>query len=74
MSETVEKPLIVKLHKEQLKELFVLIDHYIAKEITDKLSSIVDKLEKLENAIIKAEGELKLIRMEICDLKEKVKK
>jgi len=74
MSETAEKPLIVKLDKEQLKELFVLIDHYIAKEITDKLSSIVGKLERLENAVIKAEGELKLIRMEIGELKEKVKK
>jgi hypothetical protein len=68
-----ENPTIVKLEEAQFKDLLVAIDYCITKHlknITDKL----DSLEKLETAITKLEGELKLIRMEISELKEKAKK
>jgi chromosome segregation ATPase len=71
LSEATEKPIVVKLDKDQLRDLFVLIDHYITKEITEKLKSIDERLGKLERAITKVEGELKLIRVELSALKGK---
>lgn len=69
MSEKIEKATLVKLDEKQLKELFVLIDHYITKEITDKLKLIDDKLEKLATGLTKIEAELRLLRIDIKDRK-----
>lgn len=68
-----EKPTIVKLEEAQFKDFLVAIDYCITKylkNITDKL----DRLEKLETRLTAIEGELKLIRIEISELKEKGKK
>ena len=70
MSETkVEKPTIIKLEEHQFQHLIITLSN-----ITQELKNIAGRQEKLENGLAKIEGELKLIRMEISELKEKVKK
>jgi uncharacterized protein (UPF0335 family) len=61
MSKTIEKEksLMIKLDTVQFKDLCLTIDFS-----TGELKKIVDKLERLESAITKIEGELKLIRVE----------
>lgn len=64
MSETTEKqssPPLIQLDPRQLKDLIITIDY-----VTKELKNIVSKLNLVE-------GELKLIRMEITELKEKKK-
>jgi hypothetical protein len=63
MSETAEKqPPLIQLDPRQLKDLIITIDY-----VTKELKNIGSKLNLVE-------GELKLIRMEITELKEKNKK
>jgi len=63
MSETTEKqspPPLIQLDPRQLKDLIITIDY-----VTKELKNIGSKLNLVE-------GELKLIRIEINELKEKV--
>jgi chromosome segregation ATPase len=69
MSEKEPKETVVKLEEHQFQHLSIILSN-----ITQELKNIADKQEKLENGLAKIEGELKLIRMEISELKEKVKK
>ena len=72
MFEKGQQPKVIKLDKEKDKELFVLIDHYIAEEISKKLSTIIDKLNKLEgieSKLITIENQIKLLGIEIKDKK-----
>jgi predicted nucleic acid-binding Zn-ribbon protein len=63
MSETKEKqPPLIQLDPRQLKDLIITVDY-----VTKELKNIADKL-------VAVESELKLIRMEISELKEKIKK
>ncbi len=68
-----ETSTIVKLEEVQFKDLLVAIDYCITKylkNIADKL----DRLESLETRLTAIEGELKLLRMEVGELKERTKK
>jgi len=69
MSEQVtekEKAIIIKLEIHQFEHLLVAFG-----SISRELKNIVSKQERLEEAITKLEAELKLIRVEIGELKEK---
>ena len=65
MSE-IEKSTIIKLEEHQFQHLIITLSN-----ITRELKNIADKQEKLENAVTKIEGELKLLRMEIGELRQK---
>lgn len=69
MSEVAEKETIIKLDVHQYKHLITTIS-----EITQELKKTADKLDgrlgKLETRLTALEGELKLIRMEISQLKK----
>jgi len=60
--EKTEKPTIVRLDPVQFKDFITAMAHVVEGQM-----KLVDRLAKIE-------GELKLIRMEISELKEKVKK
>jgi hypothetical protein len=66
MIEKEQKETIIKLDESQYKYVLVALNN-----ISRDLISIADKVEKLESAITKIEGELKLIRMEVSELKQK---
>jgi archaellum component FlaC len=65
----VEKANIIRLDEHQFRHLLTAFG-----SISRELGSIANKLERLETAVTKIEGELKLIRIEINALKEKPKK
>jgi hypothetical protein len=54
-----EKAVMIKLDPVQFKDLCLTIDF-----ATGELKKIVDRLERLESAVVKIEGELKLMRVE----------
>ncbi len=64
MSEKEPKETIIKLEEHQFQHLSIILSN-----ITRELKNIAEKQEKLETSIAKVEGELKLIRMEISELK-----
>lgn len=66
MSEKEPKQTVVKLEEHQFQHLLVILS-----DINQQLRSIANKQVKLETAIAKVEAELKLIRMEISELKQK---
>jgi archaellum component FlaC len=69
MSETkAEKSTIIKLEEHQFQHLIITFSN-----ISKELKNIAEKQERLESVIVKIEGELKLIRMEVSGLKEKQK-
>jgi len=64
MQEKEPKETIIKLEEHQFQHLSIILSN-----ITRELKNIAEKQEKLETSIAKVEGELKLIRMEISELK-----
>ena len=64
-----ENVMIMKLDENQHKHLLLALGNIIR-----ELNSIAFKVKELEAAIRGLEGELKLIRLEIGELKEKTKK
>ena len=64
-----EKTTIIQLDENQYKHLMLAFGNIIR-----ELNSIAFKVKELEGAMTKIEGELKLIRLEISELKEKNKK
>ena len=65
MSET-EKSTIIKLDEHQFRHLLAAFG-----SISREVGTVANRLEKLETAIANLEAELKLIRMEISELKQK---
>jgi len=61
-----EKSSIIKLDEHQFQHLVITFSN-----ITKELGNMTGKVGKLETAIANLEGELKLIRMEISELKQK---
>ena len=61
-----EKITVIQLEESQYKHFMLAFGNIIR-----ELNSIAFKVKELEGAITKLEAELKLIRVEISDLKEK---
>jgi len=61
-----EKTTVIQLEESQYKHFMLAFGNIIR-----ELNSIAFKVKELEGAITKLEAELKLIRVEISDLKEK---
>lgn len=64
-----EKVMVIKLDENQYKHFLIASGNIIR-----ELNSIAFKVKELESAIKGLEGELKLIRIEIGEVKEKPKK
>lgn len=70
MSETEKKPkeTVIKLSEHQFQHLLVVLS-----EINQGIKGFTNKLESLQTGLTKIEAELKLIRVEVNELKEKVR-
>lgn len=61
-----EKPVVIQLDENQYKHFLIASGNVIR-----ELNSIAFKVKELEISLTKIEGELKLIRVEIADKKNK---
>ena len=60
--------------QEKLWDQTVRLDPVQFKDLLIALAHVLEEQKKLTSGLTKIEGELKLIRMEISELKEKIKK
>jgi len=67
-----EKLLVIRLDENQYKHFLIAFGNIIRE--LNSIAFKVKELKGLESSLAKIEGELKLIRMEIGELKEKIKK
>ena len=67
-----EKTTVIQLDESQYKHFMIAFGN-IVREL-NSIAFKVKELKGLENSLTKIEGELKLLRMEISELKEKIKK